>query len=430
MSRTVLLPAVAVLVACALWMLSPPAEEKVIAVDSSGETEAASPALAASPSALAEDARAEVQSSAPAPTELDEPARVVETTLAAAPLPDTTTVAITGTLVDQDWAPVPDYDVWLAAADDLEVRALSFASEATETERTDGAGRFAFEHVTPGIWWIAPARDDAKRPDELAAVPVAVEVTEGSSDFDVLVRAHRGLSVAGRVLDPHDRPVKGVVILAHGAGGAVMTETDADGTFESSPLLPGTCRLVVYAPFSGFASPEAVMVEAGDRDVAIRLLVPGSLRGRVASADGELPSGTLLVSHANGNILRASFADGQFALEALAPGRYSLAATTDDGAAIAKEVLVQPGEVQDAVVLELGPVAWVTVRLAGAKTVRSLHALHDGVAVFADGIEPGNELAFVVPLGRITVRLTATGKPSQEREIDVVAAEEVELVFE
>ncbi len=344
-------------------------------------------------------------------------------------------VAITGTLVDQDWTPVPEYEVWLVAAEGFEVRALSFAGEATATARTDGAGRFAFANVSPGIWWIGPAisRSNRKVRDEnaLAGLPVAVEVTEGSIDPDVLVQAYRGLSVAGRVLDPDDRPVKEVLVVVSGTGGVALGFTDADGAFDIGPLAPGICKLSAQTTFSGFAPPELLEVEAGKRDVVLRMRLGGSLRGRVSNASGDLVSGSILLSCPSGSVWFGTVAEGSFAFEGLAPGPYSLAAAAGGSAAVAKDVVVRAGEVQDAVFLELEPAARLRVRFTGGKSVRQLRATLDGVIVAADGLEPGADTTFVVPEGRISVALFVPDwESSEEQAVVTVAGEEREVVFE
>ncbi len=345
-------------------------------------------------------------------------------------------VTVTGMLVDQDSTPVAHHEVWLAEADSFSVvySQPDMPGQMIATVGTDASGHFAFTGVTPGSWWIGPVAERTSAiPGGLAGLPVRVDVTEGALDVDVLVRAHRELAVAGKVLDPDGRPVEGVYVCVNGGLIADSMFTDANGAFELGPLEPGRCSvsaLRLGEPFHPLT--DFLEVEAGKRDVVLRIQeATTSLRGHVTGASGEPAHGRVLLTNPEGLHAYHTFDNGSFAFGALEPGFYSVAVSTDDQVAVAKDVLVRLVGTRDEVFLKLEPAARIRVSIGERESARCVGVLFDGALVAFEWIEPNAQATLVVPVGPITVGLRVRGgSPSGRHDVVTRAGQELELMFD
>jgi hypothetical protein len=174
------------------------------------------------------------------------------------------TVRIEGTIVAED-GPAPEKtQLWLQPCSDL--------------PKVERDGRFSIEfapHGTATIWAVAPGY-----------VHECCDVAAPLPDVShVAITLHRGLSIAGQVVDADRRAVAGARILVWPAeptfeerrktGGWIseanlaLGTTRNDGSFELRGLPNRPLRLVVSA--EGFAERELTPVAPGSRDLAVTL---------------------------------------------------------------------------------------------------------------------------------------------------------------
>jgi hypothetical protein len=165
--------------------------------------------------------------------------------------------------------------------------------------------------------------------------PVAVEQDERRADVDIAL-AEGGATLGGTVVDVTGGPVSRALVRVSSTSaspsGLVEVESDDTGHFEAHVTLG---PVVVTAFAVGYAAGREMMATAPTKDLVLVLTPGSSVSGTVVSAaDGQPVAGIRVRAFAR-NAMEAtspsvtSGDDGTFALEALKPGVYELAA---DGA--------------------------------------------------------------------------------------------------
>jgi hypothetical protein len=150
--------------------------------------------------------------------------------------------------------------------------------------RTDAEGRFRL-----------PARDGgAVDLYAKAAGHVVGAVCRVSPGVPATIRLEKGLSLAGRVVDRDGRGLKGVRVwttlpkgVAASLGHDEEIATDAEGRFGIAGLAPGA--VVVRAQAPGFVVAVSDPVEAGRRDVVLRLIPAFLVTFAFTTDDGREP---------------------------------------------------------------------------------------------------------------------------------------------
>ncbi|HEX6883466.1 MAG TPA: carboxypeptidase-like regulatory domain-containing protein [Planctomycetota bacterium] len=353
---------------------------------------------------------------------------------------------LAGTLVDEHDAPVAGHAVWLQrAAHDVPCVFSKYSARSVAESTTDEAGRFAFDDVGPGRWCIGPAAVrsewEGRDPQALAPVALVVEIPEGSPTEQVLLRAHRGLYIEGRVLDPAGEPARGVSISGFNMEAGVsfhVPDTEEDGSFALGPLVPG--RYGLWARGGGGASPDRLVAEAGARDIVLVMKAGGTLKGTVRDgARGEETPARLLLGRCGdpdpswwANHAR----DGAFRFDGLEPGTYCLAARASGGrTAIVRDVVVVAGGSSE-VELTLVPGATLRVKYAG-KSGELMYELFSGdVRVAAESVAAGTTSETAVPIGRLRLEcdwFSADPDPNEDayatRELVAGVGETLEVVL-
>ncbi|WP_437278396.1 carboxypeptidase regulatory-like domain-containing protein [Sorangium sp. So ce375] len=142
--------------------------------------------------------------------------------------------------------------------------------------------------------------------------------------------------VRGVVLDPEGHPSAGAVVSCREPPG-ISAGADADGRFELPHEADGCTATAAQQPY-GDAEPTRV---AADRDNVLRLLAAGAIVGEVVDPSGRpieayllaiesfTPAGSGAHANVNGRARKVSDPGGAFRLDALAPGRYVLTASSD-----------------------------------------------------------------------------------------------------
>ncbi len=338
-------------------------------------------------------------------------------------------VDIAGRLLDQDGEPVVGHEVWLVPDDGDASRPFFGFEDVTAKATTKGDGAFEFRDVAPGPWLVGPgAREmyshDELDPNAVVGMPELVVMASGDSDRELILRAHRGLTIEGRVVDPNGEPVSDVLVSA-GSGSA---STDEHGAFRVGPLLPGEYDLWVNAAFTGWAPPERRRVEAGARDVVIELLRGGGLLVKVRDASGRLVSAGVVLSRGEDFLTLGEASGGSTEFSGLSPGSYALAASTSESCAVEGNAAVEVGRTTE-IELVLATAAHLTVRYVGQGAYGQLRVWYGDIVAYADGVAKGTSVVCCVPPGALRVVMTGNGGP-EERVVDVRAGELTEIVFE
>jgi len=132
---------------------------------------------------------------------------------------------------------------------------------------------------------------------------------------------------------------------------------------------------------------------------------------------------------------------GGFSFEGLQPGSYDLSAVTADGRiGTVGPIRVVSGAATEDVVISVERGGYVLLRYKGPVDYATATIERDGVRLGSIGLRPGREQQFPVPVGEVTVRLsaydltTSTWPPSlvfqRESKVQVGLGEELEVFFE
>ena len=370
---------------------------------------------------------------------------------------------ITGEVFDAEGKPQAGQNVNCASG---AMAAMAFGFGAERSSASDGAGRFAFEHVTPGKVTVTAtpseeelmARFQGGEGDEQAMLAMlsamrsaSVEVVDGGEAHVVLgakpklpVRVHGRVSEAGS-------PLAEKQVFAFAEGGALLqgmklARTDAGGRYELVLDRPGDYVFGVGDGFSEgtgaqfyVAVPEIAEFE---QDLALPL---GRIAGVVLGPDGPASGVRLRLVSAEGlmgledlseSSRASSAADGAFVFEHLQPGAYALHVGSefgnDSGDARFGQLVVDGIQVEkdravDGLVVRLAKPGKLTgivrdvsgaaqsgvtifVRDAAGRAISASGCMSDAAGRFTyDGIAPG--------------RVTASARGSRSASVESAAVE-------
>ncbi len=312
---------------------------------------------------------------------------------------------------------------------------------AVATATSDAEGRFSFPKVAPGAWRLGPeakflAHGQPIPADAVAPLAIAFEIQPGESTREVDLVVHRGLTIAGRVVDPAGQPARESSVNASGLGLWIFASCDEQGAFEIGPLAPGSYS-VEADPFPGpLANSEPVAAEAGARGLVLRLRRGARLAGRVVDAtSGKGVVAQVAVSVPGDKTapihMPTSKPDGSFELDGLLPATYALAAAVDDGrVGLLRGVALSAGADLKDLVIEVHAGGRVRVRYEGAQGFCSAQVEQDGIVLATDGVETGTARTFPAPAGasQLVCQIGGDGKRIV-RELALQPGEERELVI-
>jgi hypothetical protein len=350
---------------------------------------------------------------------------------------------LTGSVLDQEGKPVGSQELWLLHAQRDQPRFLErfdTLRDPTKT-RTDEKGRFAFENVLAGKWWLAPALIENPAtlfdPGAVAPLTTVVEIPADATSFEVVVKVQRGLFIGGRVLDSEEKPVPKAGVFARSTEGSCVVNVQANeaGEFAAGPLVPGEYALAAGA--NGFSISQMVKANCGDRDVLLRLRSGGAISGNVTMADTGSSSVASVVAamkteEEDGFHMRGSGDDGSFKFDGLKPGDWSVTAYTTGGLiGVARGVTVRSGVTTEHILVRLEPGGRVRIRYEGEANYASFRLRSMDCYIAGAGVARGTSVVQVVPAGQLSVyRLpSGTGRGFKQRVVEVGVGEEKELVF-
>ncbi len=231
---------------------------------------------------------------------------------------------------------------------------------------TDVAGCFAIADVAPGRYRLAVFGRDGPvhAPDGLR-----LDVGEDrAAAAEIRLPAREAVTVSGVVRDIDGEPIAGarVDVSGHPTRG---TTTDAHGRFRMSATSGE--RLSLLARKAGRVGVvDALPVPAGGlRDVALTLIRPGAIVGRVVDPAGQPVVDASVVLGGGGAPARTDD-DGRFRLRGARPGRTSLVVDAGaSGGCRLNDVAIDPDETTDVADVRLRPVGAIVGRIEAAPGV-------------------------------------------------------------
>jgi hypothetical protein len=306
-------------------------------------------------------------------------------------------------------------------------------------EINSGDGTFAIEDVPAGTWSVVVQAKGYQR-----AHTGGVAVEEGATTAGVEVRAAKGVTLKGHVVDAltgaavanatasvaaaGSAPGSGAASAAASDGDAT---TDADGRFELAGVATGKQTLHVTQPDYTDAS-QTVEIAGDDTTVEVRMTQGGVLAGSVVSdAGGPVPGATVALAESGGGGgfgfgpgpgAQQAMSDGagQFRFDHLGAGRYTVSATLGSTTSAPAEVVLQAGQSQQGVTLQLqtGVTIQGTVSGLPATMVNGMTVTAAGADSYTGSMRVGADGGFEfdnVPVGVVTLRGTATDPSGSTR---------------
>jgi hypothetical protein len=330
-----------------------------------------------------------------------------------------------GTLVDEAGDPIPSVEVQLSAATPERPGFSGYLARTREhvrTTTTDPNGRFVFPSVPLGQWLVGPKpkRPSARQATKWTAswAPYARRLRL-PVEHEVKLTGYRG-TITGNVRDPQGNPLGGVGLVAEPSDGfgSVTVKTAADGSFKLGPLGPGPHRLrPMGLPFEWFCDG---MSGTPGNNIEFVARPAAAVRGHAVDDDsGEQRRARFALMGEDGTWTPRSFAQRRTSFAGLAPGTYSLIATTEDGRfGMRAGIEVRGGETSAEQVVRLKPGG--RIRLMAPATDSRSYVVQVGefwVALFNNG----DYREVVVPAGRVTVSLLKEGRPfpGSERRLEI-----------
>ena len=241
---------------------------------------------------------------------------------------------LTGRVIDIDGQPAAGVQVELEP--DFQTRIRNLAWSARDFfKRTDGDGRFRFEHIEGGVWSLEARRGQAN------ATLDGIELQPGTErEIDVQLRTQDQLKVivSTRLGEPvSDARIR---VVPEGAiRSMAYGRTDASGRVQIG-VVPGDVEVSVEHDLYRDESTELVL-QPGNNELVFQLRAGGAIGGSVRSGDGTPLGMATVEAHAEDSLhfpatvrryVRSpqetiSDQGGQFQLTGLEPGKYLLVAS-------------------------------------------------------------------------------------------------------
>lgn len=299
-------------------------------------------------------------------------------------------------------------------------------------------GTFTLEDVPAGTWSLVVTAKGYQQ-----GRTAGVEVEKGATHESVEVRMPRGAVLKGHVADaltgaavsnaaislipPGSAPALAAIVTAATDGDVT---TDADGHFEMEGVATGKQALHVTHPDYTDATQTVEVADAG-ATVEVRLTQGGVVAGVVASDTGQPVAGAnVALSQAGsggfglggGAGAQANITDaaGRFRFDHLGAGRYTATASLGSHTSTPVEVVLQAGQSQPAVTLQLqlGVTIQGTVSGLPDTMISGMTVTASGADSYIQSTHLGADASFEfdnVPAGVVTLRGTATDPTGSTR---------------
>mgnify|MGYP001436461467 CR=1 FL=1 len=342
------------------------------------------------------------------------------------------TARISGRVELAGGRPLADVEVWLVAATSASETTTSKSyHKPAATTRTDGQGRFTFEDVSVGVWWVGIAPRARDKPSERAIPSVAkrAEVQHGVAVPELLFRVDEGLFLRGVVRTPSGATTAAIVF-AHHDDGSFHESSGAkpNGTFELGPLPAGSYLVTAFD--SALAPSDPLRAQAGEQGLELHLREPGELCVRVVDTEGRSVDAEVRLRAQRSALSRSmSSRDSVVEFKQLGPDTWSVVAeAAGNQLAVRTGLLVSAGQRLD-VELRLEPAARLTITYSGPLPNATYELHYQGAVVRSDGLLRDQPATWVVPAGELELRRVHPQNATPETHVLKLTAGEVrELV--
>ena len=327
--------------------------------------------------------------------------------------------SIAGTLIDQFERPFAGATLWLVGEEvDWGTGDKVFLHHKRQGPLaeviTDEHGSFRFEDIPLGDWWIGPRpwSNLDLAPAESGA-PLGSRLQLGAEQLhkDIVIQTWRDIFIRGRLLTPDGGvPRYGSVrAFCDDPVGHFYAALEPSGEFRIGPVAPGPYTLIGKGDSWADSTPSSIRAPVDG--LVLVLQQAGAVRGRIVwGASGEAAPADVCIGALDGQersfVFGSTKGDGSFEFDSLVAGDYCVTASTESGFAGSSPSLgIAAGEDMDGVIVELEPAATLRVLYDGPDLFGQVTLLKNGFRIAADGIHKGASQTFVVPPGRIEVRL-------------------------
>ncbi|MBW3563783.1 MAG: carboxypeptidase-like regulatory domain-containing protein [Acidobacteria bacterium] len=254
-------------------------------------------------------------------------------------LPATGTLA--GKVVDEDGAPVKSFQAQ-AGRDEtgggqIQVRLSGAQNDSFITED----GRFTLDDVP-----IGTAKVTVSAPGFISRTVHGIEIEENEISEQVEIRLEKGATISGKVTGPDGMALSDVSVSADVPGSfnpfsTLIASTNASGEYELTNVPRGE-RTITFTRTGLQPTRRTVQIEDQSETVDARLEAGLELTGRVRTSDGRPVVGAQVhaVSSERTNTRFDITTDGagNFSIDGLAPGRYTVRAMHRDHATATAEL--------------------------------------------------------------------------------------------
>jgi hypothetical protein len=335
---------------------------------------------------------------------------------------------VRGVVLDSSAAPARDCQVVLLRTmpgDDGDLRYIGDGDvpSMAGAARTDDAGRFELAGVSGGTYRLGTmSRDDACADvAERIAVP-------SSGSLDVTMSRHPGLSITGLTLSPAGSPEWADVELRGIDIDVSMSRSGfGDHRFSFERLVVGRYRLRAGGDRYHAAS-EWVDVEAGARDVVLRLTAGATIRGTLHDSGGSaIEKASVAAIGEDGDVgFQSELPLPDFELTGVSAGYCVVTATTPDGRiATSQPIEVARGAKIEGVRLQLERAAALDVGLPGGAVLRVVVEL-DGRPIAVE-VEAFGRAVLLVPPRELEVRAEFRGNVVARASVAARAGETLKV---
>jgi RNA polymerase sigma-70 factor (ECF subfamily) len=353
---------------------------------------------------------------------------------------------VTGVAFDKNLVPVAKHRIWLlrmviaTIIDPGPVGVLISDDSQMVVARTvsDEQGRFTFENVEPGTWWvgIAPPDNYSSPAPSDPVIPLAVqfEVPKGVTSVAVDIRPKNTLPIRGKVLKPDGTPLAdaGIYVFKSDDSGPGSGRSGPDGSFEIVPTDPGTWKLRAWAPDQGFADSPVIEARAGDVGVLLRLVPGAGISGHLFGSGSEDHASVEIQFFGRGmdgdGFIRGTVGQ-EFEFSPLPAGTYDLFAVCEpDRVGLVRGIVTKTGAGTGNVRVELSTAAVLVVKYVGMGQSRSFEAwIGDTLVHVTTSVEKSAARRLLLPAGIVKLRPSSAGS---ERVLTVRAGTETEVVLD
>lgn len=347
-------------------------------------------------------------------------------------------VTLTGSVVDEMGNRVPELPLWLVPATRDGPTFLSAFNQGQVHARrsTDLDGRFRFEGVPPGSWWLGPA-PLFRKGSNVAGIARPILLQDHELEREIELSVDRGLYISGRVVDWKGHGLAGCTVrgVSREAGGGPRVTSGAGGEFRLGPLVRGRYWLYAGAPEDGFGSTARGDAQAGQNDVLLELGPAGTLRGRLVDDQGVGVMGQvhLIAVQTDGRARsqgRRVDRKGLFEFSNLDTGTYRLLArTVDVRFALVEDIHIEEGQVAEEITARVRPAARLRILSRFPQREGRYRLEVDGAQIAHELLPPGGAAVETTPPGRVRCSFTMDGQPVITRELVLSAGEEREIEF-